>query len=813
MLNILQDQFYRGDDWWDWNVWLEGQPAELDAVKEVVWHLHPSFTPSKETRRNRSEGFRLSTSGWGTFAIKAELIMKSGRTEIITHELQLTYPNDEEGTPRTASPSPPNNVDGCAVELKVYVNGDHTCLIWLPLGEQPIPNCRGFVIQRTLKPNAEAAAQQNYLHGYVGFSDSDKLDPSAPWKFPLQRFMWWDYGVAPGNEVQYSVIPVVGPNKDHLTLALSDASAQTSPMTVTGQASAHVSAYFNKGIVSAQWVSRALAAVGPDAKLSDLIAQAGNSLRNALSGLLRRQLLQLLDDAKSNGGEVYATLYELNDPELIPKLVALGQKCHLILANGAFNSKEPDKNKEVRDQLRGKVDLYDRLVPQGHLAHNNFVVVCDSAGRPQRVLSGSANWTVTGLCTQANNAIIVDDPDLGSFFIKEWNLLKVAGNNYPPSLMQANSKGAAFNVDGGTITQWFAPTDKGEDLDYARQLINGAEQGILFLFFNPGVAEPKDKPEQWTLLQNILARHEQGTPNYNPALYIRGVVNQEIAGLTTEGTAKPSKRALDPANASPAVLYGKKAPAPVPQASMAPKAIRDAFHAWGSEVMNQGVHVNSRVVVIDPFGEKPVVITGSHNLGYKASTKNDDNMMIVGGNAALAAAYALNIIAIYQTYRWNTYVDAHAKDPQAWHGLVDNATWQDSYLQPGGDELAEIKFWLGEGASAPKAGTHVAVPASGRVQVRAATASGPPRRVSKPPRSGSSANKSRADKGKSQSARTSIKPTAPRRKAESAKRAPAKSKRAPAKKASAKTRIGPAKSTKIRGARKIVAAPSKPTRG
>jgi hypothetical protein len=150
------------------------------------------------------------------------------------------------------------------------------------------------------------------------------------------------------------------------------------------------------------------------------------------------------------------------------------------------------------------------------------------------------------------------------------------------------------------------------------------------------------------------ARHQQGAPNYNPALYIHGVVNQEIAGLTAESSAKPSKRAaLDPTNASPVKLYGSgsTAPLPVPYESMVPKAIKDAFHAWSSEVMNQSVHVHSKVVVIDPFGKKPVVITGSHNL----------------------------------------------------HGPQDNATWQDSYLKAGGADLAEIKFWLGEGASAPAA--------------------------------------------------------------------------------------------------------------
>jgi len=616
-----------------------------------------------------------------------------------------------------------------SIDVKVYDNGDHTCLVWLPSDEQPIKDCRGYTIRRLAKADASKPTQESYLHGFVGFSDDDKLDPSAPWKFPLQRFMWWDYGVTPGNVVQYSIVPVCGPDKEHLQLSTTNASALTPPMTITGQASPHISAFFNKGIVSAQWVSRALAALGKKPNLNDLISTVDNPLRNALSGQLRPQLLDMLDWVKQNNGEIYAALYELNDPELIPKLEALGQKCHLILGNGAFKPPANDENTKVRALLHGKVDLHNRLVSKGHFAHNKFVVACDSTGKPQRVLSGSTNWTVTGLCTQANNSIIVNDPNLGEHFINEWNLLKVAGNSYPSTLMQQNSTSKSFPIDGGTVVQWFAPTSSGQDLDYARQLINSAEQGILFLFFNPGAFEPEDKPEYWTLLQNILVRHQLGTPNYNPALYIHGVVNQEIAGLTTEDTQKPSKHlALDPTNAAPVKLYrsGKTAPLPVPYESMVPKAIKEAFHDFASEVMNQGVHVHSKVIVIDPFGEKPVVMTGSHNMGHKASTANDDNLMIVEGNAPLAAAYAANIIAIYQNYRWNTYVDAHAKDPQVWHGLVDNATWQDSYLADGSPELAEIKFWLGAGSSGPAAaGQPVPAPAAGSPRVRAATATGP----------------------------------------------------------------------------------------
>jgi phosphatidylserine/phosphatidylglycerophosphate/cardiolipin synthase-like enzyme len=313
---------------------------------------------------------------------------------------------------------------------------------------------------------------------------------------------------------------------------------------------------------------------------------------------------------------------------------------------------------------------------------------------------------MTGLCTQANNAIIVNDARLAQDFLDQWMSLKKAGNAYPKTLAAANSKAKSFTVDGATITQWFAPTNKAVDLEYARKLINAAKQGILFLFFNPGAFAGDDKPEiKWTLLQNILFRHHEGTPNYDGSLYIRGVVNQEIKGLTagTEQRDQPSTHvALDPAAPAPIALYsgGKQPPQRLGYDSMVPKNIKDTFHNWATEILGQGVHVHSKCIVLDPFGDNPVVMTGSHNLGYKASSANDDNLMIVEGNAKLAASYAANIIAIYQQYRWNTYVEAHRQDPKVWHGLVDNDRWQQNYLA--GADRSELDFWMGahDGAAA-----------------------------------------------------------------------------------------------------------------
>ncbi|HXA55994.1 MAG TPA: phospholipase D-like domain-containing protein [Candidatus Acidoferrum sp.] len=607
-----------------------------------------------------------------------------------------------------------------SLDVKVYDNGDHTCIVWIPADGKPVSGCRGFTIKRI-----KNGQPPNYLHGFVGFSDDDKLDPANPWKFPVQRFMWWDYDVQPNDKVQYSVVPVTGQNKDSLQLDNANASPMTDVMTITGQFTEHISAYFNRGIIATQWVSRALDNVPQKSQILNQVKSQGNSLRNALAGMLLPEIEGLLDDARTGGGSIYAALYELNDPQLIAGLTALGNRCNLILGNGAFKSNTPpnnDENAAVREQLRGKINLFDRIVTKGHFAHNKFVVICDANGKPQKVLTGSTNWTSTGLCTQANNSIIVNDAGVAADYLAAWSRLKEAGNDYPPELVQGNSTAQTYNVDGCKITPWFVKTSKQQDLDFARQLINTAKEGILFLFFNPGVFETD--PAHWTLLQNILERHNSSDPNYNGDLYFCGVVNQVIAELTPGGGAKPQKGKLQPSavldpsvsRPSPVTLFsnGAEPPTRLSHDVLVPAAIKDRFHDWDQELLGAGiVNIHSKVIVIDPFGANPVVMTGSHNDGFKASSANDDNLMIVQGNAPLAAAYAINIIAIFQTYRWNSYVEAHRNDPRVWHGLVDTDSWQQSYLS--GNELAELKFWLAEdhAVAAVAVPSTVAAPSAG----------------------------------------------------------------------------------------------------
>ena len=105
--------------------------------------------------------------------------------------------------------------------------------------------------------------------------------------------------------------------------------------------------------------------------------------------------------------------------------------------------------------------------------------------------------------------------------------------------------------------------------------------------------------------------------------------------------------------------------------------------------------VHSKVILVDPFSKHPVVLTGSHNLGPKASGTNDENLLIIRDAPGLAAAYATNIMAIYNQYRWRFRRQIQSES-ERWSGLKDNDTWQKGYLKPGSAALREIEFWVGE---------------------------------------------------------------------------------------------------------------------
>jgi phosphatidylserine/phosphatidylglycerophosphate/cardiolipin synthase-like enzyme len=282
---------------------------------------------------------------------------------------------------------------------------------------------------------------------------------------------------------------------------------------------------------------------------------------------------------------------------------------------------------------------------------------------------------MTGFCTQANNAILVRNAELARDYLEQWKTLAECGDTSPANLLEGNgSPRSVRGLDGTTL--WFTPLHGQSDLEQAGEMIRGAKEGILFLMFNPG--------PRGTLFNDIVDLASPNGQHFDPDLYIQGVLNQN------PGTAK-----------NPVTLFNRGERIDSNADVVLPAKIPGAFAFWRKELLKLPrtfAMVHSKVIVIDPYGENPVVMTGSHNMGPKASGVNDENLLIIEGDSELSSQYAGHIMQVYSQYRWRQSVQTQHGQP-AWKGLADDDGWQIDAPQSDASankrRLRELDFWFG----------------------------------------------------------------------------------------------------------------------
>jgi phosphatidylserine/phosphatidylglycerophosphate/cardiolipin synthase-like enzyme len=135
-----------------------------------------------------------------------------------------------------------------------------------------------------------------------------------------------------------------------------------------------------------------------------------------------------------------------------------------------------------------------------------------------------------------------------------------------------------------------------------------------------------------------------------------------------------------------------------PEAEVVPaSAITDQFAFWQHELLKSGpmAHaiIHDKIVVIDPMSaDKCVVITGSHNHGYRASYNNDENLLIVRGHQPLAQAYAVHVMDVYDHYRFRYTIQKSGTN--AFSGLDPTDAWQAKYFDPAHPASNDWNAWL-----------------------------------------------------------------------------------------------------------------------
>ncbi len=585
-----------------------------------------------------------------------------------------------------------------------FANNDIVMIAW-SYGERP-DDCMGFALYRI-----DSQGTETVLPSHAVFKGDTIQTGQTTDEFPIQKFYWKDpYARLEGEKTnsfsfRYKIVPLEG-KPGNLTPMKSLPILTTNEVTVSGVCSPSLTAIFNRGLISTQHVSQALKGKISKDALLPMIQDPSNQLRKDLAGDIAGTLTSFVSRAKK-GGSIYAALYELTDVELLQALEDIGDKLNIVLANIVAKPK-PGGSEETageNDASEGKLkgsagSLLYREPPSGHIVHNKFLIYADAGGVLQAVLTGSCNWTATGLCAQTNNTIVIQDKAVATRYMAYWNKLKAdetghegGGIFQDTSLRAFNGMGKNLKLDQGsdaasTLTSYFSPNTqkqrskaKGKpeavpvDLMDLKARVMKAKNAVLFLAFIPGTPSVTE-----------FAAAAQKT---NKNLFVRGcVTSPDAAGnfyYDLQGTSPPKKQ-----------QGVKNPPAPQDARVISAKALGSSVpDGWQKELLKAGFAItHDKIVVIDPFADDCVVVTGSHNLGYQASYNNDENLLMIQGNKNLAMAYATHVLDVYDHFAWRWTLN-QGKGPADAYLKSTPAEWLDWYFDAKGQiKTAQLKFWM-----------------------------------------------------------------------------------------------------------------------
>jgi phosphatidylserine/phosphatidylglycerophosphate/cardiolipin synthase-like enzyme len=231
---------------------------------------------------------------------------------------------------------------------------------------------------------------------------------------------------------------------------------------------------------------------------------------------------------------------------------------------------------------------------------------------------------------------------------------------------------------------WFSPNTKQKskpsknpatpvDMQEVFNRISQAKESVLFLLFNPGTPSIVDK------IKEAAAKRPKTKP-----LFVRGAISDAATAAKAATNIFSTDILKKPDTYYEARITGVA-------------AIPGPFSYFEQELLKIGfATIHDKIVVIDPFGTNPTVITGSHNLGFAASYKNDENMIILE-DKNIAAAYTAHVLDVVNHFKWRyklqrKVIDAKAKTLEEkkkvlkkdWNDLNELDTWMDYYFNSQG---------------------------------------------------------------------------------------------------------------------------------
>jgi len=515
------------------------------------------------------------------------------------------------------------------------IGGTYVVLLGMNLEKTACQGLKGFAIHRTDHTEDEAF----WLEGMKTFAETDPgFPPGSRHKtkdHPIQDFMWSDYSAKPGHSYTYRVLALKGSPAELETFREVSVDIDTE----SPEGGDH-NVFFNRGATATQEYARRFGNRKPGTQ--------GGEADPAWKWLSRgayEAILEFVSRAQGTGWGLRVSAYEFRQAGVAQAFrEACDRGVDVRILYDAGKDFPRDENRATVATAGLEAVCTERIPRPAALSHNKFIVLLKGE-KPQAVLLGSTNFSDGGIFGQSNVVHIIDNEDVAAAYLAYWNALATnpERKTLAPQLTEART--IPGEDEDGTIGI-FSPRNALDALDFYAGLA-GKTKDALFMTFAFG-------------MHDLFA-----------AVYKDGAAPLRYAMFETP--LGPGVSAEKRAAALQAFTDLRKMPEN--QFAVGSHVSINSLDRWLDEELtglNSHVkYVHTKYMLIDPLGQRPIVVTGSANFSAASSNKNDENMVVIRGNQRVADIYLGEYMRLWEHYAFREWL-AREKKPtvalkEPWH--------------------------------------------------------------------------------------------------------------------------------------------------
>jgi hypothetical protein len=547
--------------------------------------------------------------------------------------------------------------------VKAYIGDTKTLLACNFQSADSAKNLAGFTI--FCQPPGQVPGY--YLMNQLQFEDPSKHrqvateKPNSSVNAPIQKFRWTHY---PGTSHQ-GVSPTLGDYKYTVTPRYFDAEGSMQALDATLSVSIDVSVGpFKKGALTLGFTRGYMQSgayvqhfgkttpVVPQTKTLDFDTntQAGTNngqpvtfaqIYNWMGESAREQIFNVLNRVLNDQSltlKVFA--YDLNEPDVVKILLTLAAqgRVRVILDNAALHVTKPGaKGETPEDQF---TDLFKQRkkspsdIVRGSFArysHDKVFIVSRSGEAAMEVLTGSTNFSLTGLYVNANHVLVFEDANVAGHydevFEKSWQVL---------SSTKSPSKGAANAFSGTSLAT--QPYQSQADFVPKMQITFSPHTDADVTKVLGGMAD-RIQQETHSAKGNVIFAVMQIAQSSGPVCQTLGALHATKTVFSYGISDAPQGIFLySPGQATGVQVTGKPGqvtlPAPFDQVPSLP-----------------GHEIHDKFVVCGLNGNDPVVYCGSSNLASGGEAANGDNLLAIH-DADVATVFAIEALGLVDHYNF-----------------------------------------------------------------------------------------------------------------------------------------------------------------